>query len=93
MSNKLEISGAYVTEFPKAKGIDMPNRTIVTRLARGTKADSLLLNCTMNNKSYTDYLAAWKESRAKQELEEPVTRSKYLAVRDEVFFVLEESFK
>ena len=94
MSKSSETSGAYILNIPTAGTIrELPETTIVTRLAIGTPADLLLLDNTMNNKSYTDYLLVWKQERSKQQLEEPVTRSGYLAVRDEVLYVLDESFK
>jgi hypothetical protein len=90
-SNTLGISGAYITNWPKApKMEDAKPKSIVTRLARGSEADNILLNNCMNNKRYFDYaLDLVVADLCGQE----VGLWQYKAIKAEVIEVLEESFK
>jgi hypothetical protein len=88
-SNTLGISGAYVTNWPKAPKIgDVKPATIVTRLARGNEAENILLDCTMNNYTHIEYCQKMDDLRV-----DLVPYEVFVAIKAEVMEVLEESFK
>tara|TARA_R110000737_G_scaffold259888_2_gene268329 strand:- start:237 stop:542 length:306 start_codon:yes stop_codon:yes gene_type:complete len=90
-SNTLGISGAYITNWPKAPKIgDVKPETMVTMLARGSEAEQSLLYCAMNNYCFSDYIGAWLVT---DDFGDVLGFHQYMAVKAEILKVLEESFK